>query len=113
MASIDMMTDELKGSGRGLIEIISRHLPGEESENHRKLSRGSQYTAKIRTEHLSNQTLELYNCASPLGAGFCDEGTECSGSIRTEKFVIKETVMLRAVTALRAYLQKYFHASDL
>jgi hypothetical protein len=47
------MNDNLEGSGRGLIEELSRYLPGMTGENDRK-NQDNQILTEVRTEHLLN-----------------------------------------------------------
>jgi hypothetical protein len=44
----------LKGSGHGLIEVLSRHLPGETEENDEKPVRITVVPTEIRTDHLQS-----------------------------------------------------------
>jgi hypothetical protein len=52
----DELGKDLEGGGRGLTEVLSRHLPEMSEENHDK----SQYIrpAEIQTENLPNTKLE-------------------------------------------------------
>jgi hypothetical protein len=49
---------DLEGSGRGLAEVLSGCLPGETEQNHKTVSQDS--PVEIRTEHLSNASLNRY-----------------------------------------------------
>jgi hypothetical protein len=68
----DWMIDErwirrdVKGSGRGIIEVISWNLPGRTGENHGKPQSGYLVAGqKTRTENFSDRN--LYRWANPLG----------------------------------------------
>jgi hypothetical protein len=65
------MVHDLDGSGRTLIEVLPRHLPGGTEENHKKYSvRTGGVPAGIREEHRPNTSLERYHYANPLGLQF-------------------------------------------
>jgi hypothetical protein len=46
-----------KGSGRGLIEVLSQHLPGEAEENDENPVRITGVPTEIRTDHLHSISL--------------------------------------------------------
>jgi hypothetical protein len=49
------MEKDLKGSGCGLIQVLSSHMPGESNKNHKKKTvRTASVPAKIQTDHLLN-----------------------------------------------------------
>jgi hypothetical protein len=56
----------MEGNGRGLIEVLSQHLPGETEEYHERV-RG--VPVEIRTEHSQNTSLHHYRLSNP--PGFC------------------------------------------
>jgi hypothetical protein len=60
---------DLEESGRGVIEVLSSHSPGETEENHEKPSvRIGNIPAETRTKHLPNVSLECCRYTSPLNA---------------------------------------------
>jgi hypothetical protein len=52
-----LIEQDLEGSGRGLIEVFSRHLPGRSEEKHVTISG---VLAEIRNEYIPNTSLERY-----------------------------------------------------
>lgn len=58
---------DLEGSNPGLIEVLSRHLPGVTEENYEKSVRIATVPAEIWTEHITNTNVERYRYANPLG----------------------------------------------
>jgi hypothetical protein len=59
--------EDLEGSGRGIIEVLTRHLPGGEEKELRTSVRTAGVPADIRTEHLPNTSLGLYRYTNVLG----------------------------------------------
>jgi hypothetical protein len=53
----------MEGDGRGLIEVLSQHLPGETEEYHERV-RG--VPVEIRTEHRQNTTCSVFVLFQPL-----------------------------------------------
>jgi hypothetical protein len=47
---------DLEGNGLGLIDIVSRHLPGVAEESHEQLH--LEYPFEIQTEHLPSAVLQ-------------------------------------------------------
>lgn len=62
------MVDELerKGNFHGMMEVLSRHLPGWTEKNHEVLGQNSQCGTKIRTKHLPSTNLDNYHYAKLL-----------------------------------------------
>jgi hypothetical protein len=58
---------DLEGIGRGVIEILSRHLTGGTEGNHEE-SQVARGAAEIWTEYLPNVNLESYCCGNLLSA---------------------------------------------
>jgi hypothetical protein len=58
-----------EGSGRGLIEVLPRDLPGGTKENHKKPVRIAGVPVKIRTKRLPNISLDQWfsNCGPRIG----------------------------------------------
>jgi hypothetical protein len=63
------MTDS-KGVGRGLIEVLSRYLPGVTEETQESNGQITDVPAEIRKENVPNTTLKSYRNANPFG-GTC------------------------------------------
>jgi hypothetical protein len=57
----------MEGSGRGLIEIISRHLPGGTRDNNENPQSAAGPPAGIRSEYLLSTSLECHRYNSQLG----------------------------------------------
>jgi hypothetical protein len=56
-ASRSIISDDLEGSGRGLTEVQSRHLPGETEKHHKKPARITSVPTEIRFEDLQNSDI--------------------------------------------------------
>jgi hypothetical protein len=54
----------LGGSGRHLIEVLSRDLPRETERNHKQSVRRAGVPVEIRTEHPLNENLGYYLCTT-------------------------------------------------
>jgi hypothetical protein len=64
----DRWTRIWKEGSRGLVEVISRHFPGETEENHEIAFRIVNVPAEIRAKHFLNTNQERYWCANPFGS---------------------------------------------
>jgi hypothetical protein len=60
--------NDLEGSGRGLMELLSRNLPAGTEENHDKPVVLVGVSSNIRTKCLPNTSPECYHFAIPLGS---------------------------------------------
>jgi hypothetical protein len=61
------MYNDLEGSGRDLMRVLSLQFPRGTEENHGKFVRIVNVPAETRSEHLPNTSQERYPCANPLG----------------------------------------------
>jgi hypothetical protein len=81
----------MEATGHGLIEALSRHLPGATEENFE--NRIACVLADIRTEHLQDINLERNHYIDPVGeAGICNAPITQRGRLSQRARATKQNV---------------------